>query len=52
LRAGTPYVPSTTRVAGRLAIRPCYINPRTTLREVEGLAQAVRDIGDQLTGAG
>jgi aromatic-L-amino-acid/L-tryptophan decarboxylase len=51
LRAGTPYVPSTTRVAGRLAIRPCYINPRTTLREVEGLAQAVRDIGDQLTNA-
>jgi len=51
LRADTPYVPSTTRVAGRLAIRPCYINPRTTLREVEGLAQAVRDIGDQLSGA-
>jgi aromatic-L-amino-acid decarboxylase len=51
LRAETPYVPSTTRVAGRLAIRPCYINPRTTLREVEGLAQTVRDIGDQLSGA-
>jgi aromatic-L-amino-acid decarboxylase len=51
LRADTPYVPSTTRVAGRLAIRPCYINPRTTLHEVEGLARAVREIGDQLTGA-
>lgn len=51
LRAETPYTPSTTRVAGRLAIRPCYINPRTTLKEVEGLARAVRDIGDQLSGA-
>lgn len=46
LRAETAFVPSTTRVAGRLAIRPCYINPRTTLAEVEGLARAVRAIGD------
>ncbi len=30
LRAETGYVPSTTRVAGKVAIRPCYINPRTT----------------------
>lgn len=52
LRAETPYTPSTTRVAGHLAIRPCYINPRATLHEVEGLARAVRDIGDQLNGAG
>lgn len=51
LRAETPYTPSTTRVAGRLAIRPCYINPRATLHEVEGLARAVRDIGDQLSAA-
>jgi len=51
LRAETPYIPSTTRVAGRLAIRPCYINPRTTLHEVEGLARAVREIGDQISGA-
>jgi len=50
LRAETPYVPSTTRVAGRLAIRPCYINPRTTMDEVEGLARAVRAIGDELSG--
>lgn len=52
LRAEMPYIPSTTRVAGRLAIRPCYINPPTTLNEVEGLARAVRDIGDQLSGWG
>jgi aromatic-L-amino-acid/L-tryptophan decarboxylase len=52
LRAETPYVPSTTRVAGRLAIRPCYINPRTTLNEVEGLARSVRELGDRLSVAG
>ena len=48
LRAETPYIPSTTRVAGRLAIRPCYINPRATLADVEGLARAVREIGDSI----
>ena len=52
LRAETPYVPSTTRVAGRLAIRPCYINLRTTLSEVEGLARSVRELGDRLSVAG
>ncbi|HKW78011.1 MAG TPA: pyridoxal-dependent decarboxylase, partial [Candidatus Limnocylindria bacterium] len=51
LRAETPYVPSTTRVRGRLAIRPCYVNPRTTLAEVDGLADAVRRIGDQIAAA-
>jgi hypothetical protein len=48
LRAETPYVPSTTRVAGRFAIRPCYINPRTTVSEVYGLARSVRTIGDRI----
>jgi len=48
LRAETPYVPSSTRVAGRFAIRPCYINPRTTLNEVDGLARSVREIGDRI----
>jgi aromatic-L-amino-acid decarboxylase len=50
LRAETPYVPSTTRVAGSFAIRPCYINPRTTLSEVDGLARSARAIGDRLIG--
>lgn len=49
LRAETPYVPSSTRIAGRFAIRPCYINPRTTLNEVDGLARSVREIGDRIT---
>ena len=50
LRAETPYVPSTTRVAGTFAIRPCYINPRTTFHEVDGLARSVRAIGDRIAG--
>ncbi|NIR45456.1 MAG: aminotransferase class V-fold PLP-dependent enzyme [Gemmatimonadetes bacterium] len=48
LRAEGEYVPSTTRVAGRFAIRPAYINPRTTIAEVDGLADRVREIGDSL----
>lgn len=45
------HVPTTTRVAGRLAIRPCYINPRTTLAEVDDLADRVRGLGDSLATA-
>jgi len=48
LRAGGRYVPSTTVVNGRFAIRPCYINPRTTAADVDGLADEVRRIGDSL----
>jgi aromatic-L-amino-acid decarboxylase len=51
LRAETSLVPSTTRIGGKLAIRPCYINPRTTLAEVDALARSVRELGDELTGA-
>jgi glutamate/tyrosine decarboxylase-like PLP-dependent enzyme len=50
LRADGSYVPSTTRVRGRLAIRPCYINPRTTIVEVDGLADRVRELGDEIVG--
>jgi aromatic-L-amino-acid decarboxylase len=52
LRAGGRYVPSTTRVGGRFAIRPCYINPRTRLADVDGLADQVREIGDALMSRG
>ena len=48
LRADGIYVPSTTRVNGKLAIRPCYINPRTSISEVNGLVDQVREIGDSL----
>jgi aromatic-L-amino-acid/L-tryptophan decarboxylase len=50
LRAETPFVPSTTVVTGRFAIRPCFINPRTTMADVEGMVAAVRRIGDELAG--
>lgn len=46
LRAETPYVPSTTTVDGAYVIRPCFINPRTTLAEVDGLVDAVIRFGD------
>jgi glutamate/tyrosine decarboxylase-like PLP-dependent enzyme len=45
------HVPSATRVAGQFAIRPCYINPRTTLAEVDDLADRVREMGDALRSA-
>jgi aromatic-L-amino-acid/L-tryptophan decarboxylase len=41
-------VPSTTRVAGKYAIRPCFINPRTTSAEVEHMVARTRAIGDEL----
>jgi aromatic-L-amino-acid decarboxylase len=48
LRACGTYVPTTTRVGGRFAIRPCYINPRTRLADVDGLADQGRKLGDAL----
>ena len=44
--------PSSTVVDGRYALRPCYINPRTTTADVDGLADAVLTIGDELDAAG
>ncbi len=52
LRRDTPYVPSSTRVGGRFALRPCYINPRTTEADVVGLADAVLRIGADLGSVG
>ena len=49
LRGETPYIPTSTVVDGCLAIRPCFINPRTTLREVDGMVDAVTRLGDALT---
>lgn len=45
-------VPSTTIVAGKYAIRPCFINPRTTMVEVDHLVARTRAIGDELTTGG
>jgi aromatic-L-amino-acid/L-tryptophan decarboxylase len=44
----TPYLPSSTLVNGRFAIRPCFINPRTQKEHVDGLVDAVVAIGDEL----
>ncbi|MGD0853687.1 MAG: aminotransferase class V-fold PLP-dependent enzyme [Acidimicrobiales bacterium] len=45
----TPYLPSVTVVNGSFGIRPCFINPRTTSEHVDGLAQAVERLGDELS---
>ena len=42
------HIPSTTELDGTFAIRPCYINPRTTLADVDGLAQEVERLGAQV----
>lgn len=49
LRSESRCVPSTTIVNGRFAIRPCFINPRTTRADVELLARLVREYGDTMT---
>jgi aromatic-L-amino-acid decarboxylase len=48
LRAEEGLVPSTARVNGRLAIRPCIVNPATTTAEVDALADAVVRLGDTI----
>jgi aromatic-L-amino-acid decarboxylase len=50
LRRATRSIPSSTVVAGHLAIRPCFINPRTRLGDVDALVDHVTAIGDELTG--
>jgi aromatic-L-amino-acid decarboxylase len=45
----TAYLPSATVVEGAFAIRPCFINARTTDGLVDGLVDAVVAIGDELT---
>ena len=49
LRRETDFVPTATIVNGALAIRPCFINPRTTPSEVDGLVDALVRIGDDET---
>ncbi|MGH2582913.1 MAG: pyridoxal phosphate-dependent decarboxylase family protein [Anaerolineales bacterium] len=49
LRSEGKYVPSTTVLGGKFATRPCYINPRTTEADVDGMVERVRQIGDDLS---
>ncbi len=41
-------LPSTTRVNGKLALRPCWIGARSTMEHAEALVQAVLRIGGEL----
>ena len=42
------YMPSTTRVGGQLALRPCYIGARAHPDQVDGLIDSVVRIGNAL----
>ncbi len=42
------YMPSTTRVQGKLALRPCYVGARANESHVDGLLEAVLRIGKDL----
>ena len=50
LRRTTRSTPTSTVVDGRLAIRPCFINPHARLADVDALVDHVITIGDELTG--
>jgi aromatic-L-amino-acid decarboxylase len=39
------HIPTSTEISGQFAIRPCYINPRTSRSDIAGLATAVERIG-------
>jgi len=51
LHIATPYVPSTTKVHGVLAIRPCFVNSRTTDASLDGFTDTVVAFGDALIAA-
>lgn len=42
------YMPSTTRVNGKLALRPCFVGARADQSQVDGLLDAVLRIGKEL----
>jgi aromatic-L-amino-acid decarboxylase len=48
LRRETPFIPTSTVVDGVLAIRPCFIVPRTTQEDVDGMVDAVLRIGAEV----
>jgi aromatic-L-amino-acid decarboxylase len=49
LRRETEFVPTATIVKGALVIRPCYVNPRTTQADVDGLVDSLVRLGDEET---
>jgi glutamate/tyrosine decarboxylase-like PLP-dependent enzyme len=48
VRARGRAVTSSTRVHGRFAIRPCFINPRTGLEDADALVDEVLAVGREL----
>lgn len=50
VRARGRSVTSSTRVEGRFAIRPCFINPRSTLADADALVEEVLAVGRELAG--
>jgi aromatic-L-amino-acid/L-tryptophan decarboxylase len=49
VRARGRCVPSSTRVDNKLAIRPCFIGPRSTLADADALVDEVLAVGRALT---
>lgn len=45
----TDHVISATMVRGAFTLRPCFINPRSTMADVEAMVDAVVALGDDLT---
>ncbi len=52
VRARGRAIPSSTRVGGRFAIRPCFINPRGGLADAEALVEEVLAVGRALPDGG
>lgn len=42
------YMPSTTRINGQLALRPCYVGARAEASQVDGLVEAVLRLGQKI----
>lgn len=52
IRARGRTVTSSTRVNGRFAIRPCFVNPRSTLADADALVDEVLAVGREMAAGG
>jgi aromatic-L-amino-acid/L-tryptophan decarboxylase len=50
LRRETAVMPTSTRVRGRYAIRPCFINPRMAFEDVDVMVDSIIRFGRELDG--